>query len=327
MAFVGIPVFTYAGVFSFISDLITSKSVVSEAAVVNSRNIELLQAALNPDPNPAKGGGDITIVGGTALMSETGPSGSVADIEDSQSNGQISIYVVRSGDTLGAIAKMFGVSVNTVIWANDIKGSIIKEGQTLVILPISGVRYVVKTGDTVNIIAKNYKADAEEIIRYNNLSEGAKLVVGNIIVIPDGEVTVSSLSLSSGTNSASRLRGAGGPLYEGYYLRPILGGRKTQGLHGYNGVDLATYLGAPVFASADGNVIVNQNYGWNGGYGKYMVINHDNGTQTLYAHLSEALIKGGTRVVRGQMIGLVGSTGRSTGPHLHFEIRGAKNPF
>lgn len=302
------------------------KSNVSEAAVADSRNIELLQAALNPDPNPAKGGGDITIVGGTALMPETGPSGSVADIEDNQSSGQISVYTVRKGDTVGAIAKMFGVSANTVIWANDIKGSIIKEGQTLVILPISGVKYTVKTGDSVNSIAKNYKADAEEIIRYNSLTEGAKLAAGDIIIIPDGEVAVSS-SQSSGTNTASKLRGAGGPLYEGYYLRPILGGRKTQGLHGYNGVDLATYSGAPIFAAADGDVIISQNYGWNGGYGKYMVINHDNGTQTLYAHMSETLIKVGTRAVRGQMIGLVGSTGRSTGSHLHFEIRGAKNPF
>lgn len=80
-------------------------------------------------------------------------------------------------------------------------------------------------------------------------------------------------------------------------------------------------------AAADGVVIVSKNTGWNGGYGTYVVIAHDNGTQTLYAHMSRTIVYVGQRVKKGQMIGNLGSTGKSTGPHVHFEIRGAVNPF
>ncbi len=292
-----------------------------EAGIGNSQTIELLRSALNPDPNAGKGGGDIAIVGGTALLPESGPSGTLADISASGEHGSISVYTVRQGDTLSQIAKMFGVSVNTIVWANNIKNGIIRPGETLVILPISGVRHMVKKGDTLASIAKQYRADAREVALFNNLSTNATLAVGDEVIIPDGELAPVSLAIPS------RIRGAGGPEYQGYYLRPILGGRKTQGLHGFNGVDLANYFGAPVFASAEGEVIVARYDGWNGGYGKYVVVAHPNGTQTLYSHLSQVLTYIGKQVTRGEIIGNIGSTGNSTGPHLHFEIRGAKNPF
>lgn len=230
---------------------------------------------------------------------------------------------MRDGDTIGGIAKMFGVSANTIAWANDISRSIIRPGQTLVILPISGVQHTVIKNDTLASIAKRYKADLGEIAQYNGLTADAKLAVGDVILVPDGELAP-IVPLVSATSS---LRGAGGPNYDGYYLRPLIGGRKTQGLHGYNGVDLASYLGAPILAAASGDVIIARDSGWNGGYGIYIVIAHDNGTQTLYAHNSANAVEAGQRVVRGQIIGYVGSTGRSTGSHLHFEVRGAKNPF
>lgn len=317
----GAPVSAEAGVFSFISGLFAAEAEAETASVVTSQTAPILVAAQNPDPNPAKGGGDITVVGGVALLPEAGPEGTLADIEETQS-GTISLYVVRTGDTVGAIAKMFGVSANTIAWANDIRGGIIRPGETLVILPISGVRHTVGKGDTIQSIAKKYKADAVEIMQYNGLAEGAALAIGEVVIVPDGE-----LAAPLPVSRAAQVRGAGGPDYGGYYLRPILGGRKTQGLHGYNGVDLATYYGAPLFASAVGDVIISREYGWNGGYGKYIVIAHENGTQTLYAHNSQNIVSAGQRVVRGQIIGYVGSTGRSTGSHVHFEVRGAKNPF
>lgn len=316
------PIETHAGVISFVASLFTEKAEAEiTSPAVNSQNVWLLSAALNPDPNPGKGGGDITVVGGVALLSETGPEGTLADIEENQSS-TISIYVVRRGDTLGTIAKMFGVTTNTVAWANNIKGGIIHEGETLIILPISGVRHNVQKGDTLQSIGKKYKADVTEIAEYNHITERAALAVGDIILVPDGEIAASPAAGRTAT-----LRGANGPNLDGYYLRPIIGGRKTQGLHGYNGVDLATYLGAPILASAAGDVIIARDIGWNGGYGKYIVIAHDNGTQTLYAHNSQNVVSSGQHVTRGQIIGYVGSTGRSTGPHLHFEVRGARNPF
>ncbi len=316
------PYQAHAGVFSFVSDLFGGNSRSQEATVVTSQNITLLQAALNPNPNPAKGGGDITIVSDTALFPETGPSGTIVNIEEGHSD-QISLYVVREGDTLSQIAKMYGVSVNTIMWANEVNSKTLKAGDKLVILPISGIQHVVKSGDTLKSIALKYRADMNEIAQFNSLLAGQALAIGTHIIIPDGEAQ--SIPKSSG--STEKLRGTGGPNYVGYYMSPLLSYRRTQGLHGYNGVDLAASKGAPVMAAADGEVIVSKNYGWNGGYGEYVVIAHSNGTQTLYSHMSGNITYQGMRVVQGQVIGYVGSTGKSTGPHLHFEVRGAKNPF
>ncbi len=283
----------------------------------------LLAPAIHTDPNPAKGGGDITIVGGTALLPDAGPSGTIADIEDVHGT-QISTYVVRRGDTISSIAKMFTVSINTVLWANDLKrGAVLKEGDTLVILPVSGIQYTVVKGDTLAGVAKKYKGDIEEIVSYNGLSENAALAVGDVIVIPNGEIA----SVVSTTGGASRVK-VNLPSYGGYYAYPLAGaGHKTQGVHGYNGVDIGAPTGTPIYAAAAGDVIIGRDYGWNGGYGKYIVIKHGNGTQTLYAHMNQVIAFAGQTVVQGQLIGYVGNTGRSTGPHLHFEVRGAKNPF
>lgn len=109
-------------------------------------------------------------------------------------------------------------------------------------------------------------------------------------------------------------------------MRPTKGVR-SQGIHGHNGVDIAAPVGTPVWAAADGKVIVARSGGWNGGYGSYVVISHSNGTQTLYAHLSRVDVTVGQSVTKGKTIGAMGNTGKSTGPHLHFEVRGGKNPF
>jgi len=315
----------HAGVVSFVTNLFTEEAKAeTTSSPVNSQNVGLLVAARNLDPNPGKGGGDITIVGGVALFAEIGPEGTLADIEENQS-GAISTYVVREGDTLSAIAKMFGVTTNTISWANDISRGMIRPGQTLIILPISGVRHTVVKGDTLQSIAKKYKADVTEISQYNHLTENARLSIGDIVLVPDGEIAAPPSASLAGRPAT--LRGTAGPSYEGYYLRPVIGGKKTQGLHGYNGIDIASYSGAPVLASASGEVIIARSSGWNGGYGNYIVVNHQNGTQTLYGHLSTLAVLVGNTVTRGEIIGYMGSTGRSTGTHLHFEVRGAKNPF
>ncbi len=313
---------THAGFFSFVSDFFSGdKQEETGDAPKNSQNIPLLRAAVNVDLSLPKGGGDIVVVGGTALLPETGPSGTIADINEGYGT-QISAYVVRPGDTLSAISKMFGVSVQTIIGGNSIQGGMIQPGQILVIFPISGLQYTVKSGDTLENLAKKYKADAEEIIQYNNLAVGVTLKAGETIFIPDAELPALSPSIGQ-----SRVWDTAGPSYEGYYMRPVLVGKRTQGLHGYNGVDLAAPAGTPVFAAAGGDVMISRNYGWNGGYGYYIVITHSNGTQTLYGHLSATVVYEGYRIVRGQLIGYVGSTGKSTGSHLHFEVRGARNPF
>jgi len=221
---------------------------------------------------------------------------------------------------------MFGVSVNTIIWANDVTAKTLKEGKILIILPVSGTIHTVVKGDIIKTIAKKYKADSNEIMQFNNLSEESILSIGDQIIIPDGE---GSVKVSGTTVAVSNpLKGGNsGPEYSGYYIRPVIGGVKTQGLHGYNAIDIGINVGSPVLASASGQVIISRSSGWNGGYGQYIVISHNNGTQTVYGHLSEIFISSGDNVVQGQVIGMTGNTGKSTGPHIHFEIRGAKNPF
>lgn len=293
----------------------------------NSQTIPLLAAAVSADAQSARGGGDITIDGGVALLPESGPSGTPADIGNGLSNDQISIYVVRRGDTLSEVADMFGVSVNTIIWANDLSNARdVRPGQTLVILPVSGIRHVVAPGETVESIARRYKADPKEIVQFNDLPGGA-LAAGTAVIIPDGEMALPESYYSSAAYPTEKLRHAGGPVYEHYYAAPLASFVKTQGLHGYNAVDLGAPIGTPIMASAPGEVIVSKNYGWNGGYGEYVVIAHNNGTETLYAHMSKNITYVGMRVFQGQVIGYVGVTGKTTGPHLHFEVRGATNPF
>lgn len=321
------PNLAHAGVFSFVSKLFLGdkETITSEQEnTYNSQTLPVLKAALNIDPNPAKGGGDITIVNESALQAEIGPSGTIAEIEEKpKSSDKISIYVVREGDSLSQIAKMFDVSTNTIIWANDIKsGSFITPGQTLVILPITGVRHTVVKGETVKGITEKYGGNYEEILKYNDLTTESIISVGDIIIIPDGEITAPKYSSVEYIVSGSSV-----PSYSGYYIKPITNGYRSQGLHGYNAVDYAAPVGTPIIASASGEVIINRNSGWNGGYGNYIVIKHNNGTQTLYSHNSKNIVYSGQKVVQGQVIGYVGSTGRSTGPHIHFEVRGAENPF
>ena len=316
-----------AGFFYFGEEILkTSAPNSQKTANFNAQNIQLLASSLNYESTGSNGGGDITIVNNNSLLPDSGPLGTIADIEDQTGSDQISIYVVREGDSLSQIASMFNVSVNTIVWSNDIdRGSKIVPGQTLVILPISGVKYEVKKGDTVKSIAKKLNSDVDEIIKFNDLPASGQLAEGQTIIVPNGEIAP-ALAAKPGLKS-SPVRGANGPSYAGYYIRPIVAGRKSQGLHGYNGVDLADSCGTPVMASASGDVIINRSGGWNGGYGNYVVVSHSNGTQTLYSHLSSSIVSAGWHVVRGQVIGYVGSTGKSTGCHLHFEVRGAKNPY
>lgn len=242
-------------------------------------------------------------------------------------NGEISTYIVREGDTLSEIAEMFDVSEKTVLWANNLSNpSKIRPGDTLVILPITGVRHIVKDGDTLASIAKKYQGNTEDIIAYNLLESERDIKTGDTIVIPDGAIVappvtkaVASVKKTAGTTVTKEVSGA--------LTNPLPGGKKTQGIHGYNGVDIGAPSGTPILAAAGGQVIVAKSSGWNGGYGNYIVIKHNNGTQTLYAHASRLAVESGAWVSAGEVVAYVGSTGKSTGNHLHFEVRGAKNPF
>lgn len=243
-------------------------------------------------------------------------------------------YQVESGDTVSNISQKFGISTDTIRWENDLSSvNAIKPGQTLRILPVSGVLHKVVRGETIYTIAKKYDANAQAIVDFpfNTFmdNETFALAVGQDLIVPDGkkpnEIPWSpTLYVTQKTPDAGVVSGTGS------FAWPM-SGVITQRFGWYHtGVDIATAFGTPILAADSGKVIV---AGWpdNSGYGNRVMIDHGNGYITLYGHMSKILVTAGQYVHRGDQIGLEGSTGRSTGPHLHFEIRirggGFKDPL
>lgn len=263
----------------------------------------------------------------SALKVVSGPMRISTEDIDFPSSDEISVYEVKKGDTIQDVAKLFNVSVNTIMWANNLSSRTLKSGDILIILPITGIKYTVKKGDTIKTLAKKYKADVGDIAKYNGMPEDGALAVGDTVIIPDGEIEVIQPVKTKATKKPKILDFYANSTPSGLLVRPVVGGRKTQGIHGHNGIDIAATPGTPVVASGNGRVIAARVGGYNGGYGNMVVISHDGGVQTVYAHLREVNVSQGEVVTQGQIIGGVGNTGRSTGPHLHFEVRGAKNPF
>lgn len=324
-----LPFSVHAGFFSKMMGVFADE-VVAHAELdtvdYSPSNTPLLSASKNPDPLKAVGGGEVYYEDGVVIS--TGPVGAEEQAASSKNRGEISVYTVNdNGETLSQIAEMFGVSVNTIVWANNLKSNTdIHPGDTLVILPIAGVRHKVATGESLASIVKKYDADLQEVINYNNLASADDLSVGDELIIPGGELHMAS-SKGASTATPTKTSGSVSASASGF-SNPAPGAICTQGIHGYNGVDIASKGGAyiPVLAAAPGEVIVAKSSGWNGGYGSYIVIKHKN-TQTLYAHLSSVGVAVGDVVGTGAQIGVMGTTGKSTGTHLHFEVRGGTNPF
>lgn len=325
-----VPTYAHAGFFSnfikFFSSDAGAESQPEEQ--VSAISLSLLSAKAAPPEFRGENESLLYMTQDSSLVSPQNPLGTLSS---NSNRDRIILYRVQDGDTPSSIAKSFDISLNTLLWANNLRSpNLIRVGDELVILPVSGIKYEVKKGDTIDSIAKKFRGDRDEILEFNGLGIDDSLMVGAEIIIPDGEAPA-PISSSPIVRNVSSL-----PEYAGYYLRPILGGRNSRatrsnphGIHGNNGVDLANTCGSPVLASAPGQVIVAKVYNYNVkfGYGNYVVINHPNSTQTLYGHLSKVLVSSGQAVDRGNAIGLVGSSGNSTGCHVHFEIRGARNPF
>jgi murein DD-endopeptidase MepM/ murein hydrolase activator NlpD len=233
---------------------------------------------------------------------------------------EVIMHTVVAGDTLYALAQKYGLSAETLIWANNMEQNpdLLRLGQKLVILPINGVYHTVVAKDTIESIAKQYKAKPADIIAYkgNNLNpKNPAITVGQKLIVPGGSKPIPQkmVTIYSGPIPAGASRGSG------RFVWPT-SGKITQSFKPYHrALDIAGWTGAQVKAADSGYVVAS---GWsNEGYGNYVVIDHRNGFQTLYGHLSRIFVRAGESVGKGALIGLMGSTGNSTGPHLHFEIR------
>jgi murein DD-endopeptidase MepM/ murein hydrolase activator NlpD len=232
-------------------------------------------------------------------------------------------YKVVEGDTVSTIAEKFGVSEDTIRWQNDLKSKAsIKVGQVLEILPVTGVYHKVGKGETVYSIAKKYDASPQAMVDfpYNTFTddETFALAVGQMVVVPDG-VKPDEIPWSPVARVKQITPDAGTVVASGIFVWPA-GGTISQRFAWYHkGIDIASNAAPNILAADAGTVVV---AGWPDGYGygNRVVIDHGNGYRTLYGHLSRVYVVPGQTVGRGAAIGKMGSTGRSTGIHLHFEV-------
>jgi murein DD-endopeptidase MepM/ murein hydrolase activator NlpD len=221
-------------------------------------------------------------------------------------------YIIESGDTISSLAEKFNVSIDTMLWSNDLKSTdILKAGDSLIILPVSGVLHLVSKNETLGQIAKDYGAKESEILSFNQMNNANSIFVGDLLIIPGGEKPAQPRIIAQQ------------PIASSYFIQPTAG-RITQGLHYYNAIDIANNCGTPIYAAASGTV---QRAGYISIGGNRVQIIHPNGVVTYYGHLSQIMVAPGQSVVQGQEIGRMGTTGRSTGCHLHFDVRGATNPL
>ncbi len=262
-------------------------------------------------------------VSGESSLGVSLDSTGLVTLESEKPWNQVSEYTVKEGDTLSTIAAKFDLSIESVKWANpSINWQKVKPGVSVSIPPVTGVVYKVKPGDTVYSIAKKFQTEAQGIVDFpmNTFSddETFSLVAGQTLIVPDG--IMPDEAAPSAPNIARILTpDAGSVTASGSFVWPGFG-RLTQPFRWYHkGLDIANHDGGAILAADSGTVVVS---GWtNSGYGNHIIIDHGNGFQTLYAHLSSISVATGIRVTRGTTIGQMGSTGRSTGTHLHFEIR------
>lgn len=244
----------------------------------------------------------------------------------------IETYVVQEGDTLGRIAEAHGLSLSTILWSNGLSyTSTIRPGQELSILPVDGVLYTVKNGDTLSRIARNYSIDVETIMSQNGLESANRLAIGDKLLLPGGEppspVATTRSSASISTLFTAPSISAPSAAVNGWVwptdwrvITQYYGWRHT-------GIDIDGDYTTSSYASRDGVVIYS---GWRSGYGLTVEVDHGDGYVTRYAHHSKNYVAVGDVVSAGQVLAQTGTTGRSTGTHLHFEvIRNGKfqNPF
>ncbi|OGH64323.1 MAG: hypothetical protein A2821_02070 [Candidatus Magasanikbacteria bacterium RIFCSPHIGHO2_01_FULL_41_23] len=278
-----------------------------------------------------------TTIGGAVVKPSLASTDSINAVQNTELTNQESNkvnfveYHIKAGDVLGVVANKYGIKIETVLSANNLTTrSIVRPGDIIKIPSTDGILYSVAKGDTISRIAKLYGVSVDEILKFNDLNNKS-LRIGKQILIPGAKklstpiVKVPPANNKQTPKIVQKQQPANvdilSPVNTAGYIWPS-GARTITQYYGlrHTGVDIAGSAGLPNYAVRDG-VVVKSQCGWNGGYGCYIILDHGSGVQTLYGHNSKLLVSVGEYVAQGQVIALLGSTGRSTGPHLHFEIR------
>ncbi|MBT5338135.1 M23 family metallopeptidase [Candidatus Falkowbacteria bacterium] len=252
------------------------------------------------------------------------------------SRSRIIEYTVLPGETVSAIAEKFNISVETILWQNNLGvRSLIRPGDDLEILPTSGIAHKVSRGENIGSIAKKYNVESEKIVSYNNLFDVNDIKIGQYLIIAGGKKIspyISKPSYAGSVPSVSPISKLFIPPSQNVVSSGMLWPTSVRRISQYyswrhTGLDIAGPKGTPLYASESGKVTYS---GWSNGYGYNVMIDHGNGTKTRYAHASKLYVSKGDSVVKGQTIAAMGSTGWSTGSHIHFEVivsGGKKNPL
>jgi LysM repeat protein len=293
-----------------------------KTTIADQTNLINIESSLQPVTSIITGENKVLAAISSPLFISSQTLGSIFDDEKDNS---IIKYAVQRGETINQIADKFDISVETILLANELSSTKIVEGDELMILPVDGLLHMVESGETVEKIAKKYSADSGQIIDFNRLSDEGEVFVGDILIVPEGKMPKPMQSTAPVAQVS---------LPDSYFISPVPG-IITQGAHfshivngyrQYNAADIANTLGTPIVAVAGGTIQIVKTV-WP--YGNYITILHPNGVVTLYGHLNSFAkdIYSGKQVSQGEIIGYMGSTGYSTGSHLHFEVRGAANPL
>lgn len=299
-------------------DVIIEETGAAQDAVIKSYQdqVAVLRATPPADEND-NGESAIIVQDGTALVKPNIPS-----MMSGKTRNEIESYTVQPGDTVSTIAAQFSVSIDTILWENNLGPfDYIKPGQKLSILPTTGVSYKVKSGDTLLKIAQKYNVDAEQILEFNKLSGFSNIALGQILIVPGGRIIYNTPAPKPKLAPIQNI--FTGPPSSGMNLAmvwPTTTHRISQYYSWrHTGLDINGDFGDPIWAVADG--VVEASYCTRWDYGCHVIIDHGGGKKTLYGHAQKLLVKAGQAVKKGQLIMEEGSTGRSTGSHLHFEVR------
>ena len=302
---------------------------------------------------PISSGSTTVAVGGPPIRTDAGANttegdqtvgsnsievlGAIGGSVDTTATASVDVqeYTVQGGDTISTIAGAFGLGSKTVQWANGIddNGSI-KPGQKLKIPARDGLLYTVKSGDTLSGIAQKYGGNEQQILETNGIALAEAIEPGQDILIPGGEPPAPPVQVAAAPRSILERVFVGNtnpppsiPASSQRFIWPTPNHRINQYYRGryHTGLDIEGDYSSPIYAAAGGTVEYAS--ADRSGYGLHIIINHGNGFRTLYGHASKIFVKSGQRVSQGQTIAMVGSTGRSTGTHLHFEIRSGGTPL